>query len=236
MAPQIHCKQQATIRIAQAAASTLLALALSLAPLLARAETYIYRSAAANPLFDTPPLSSGADAITLEFTVPARLAPNSVYDISVAPGPTVTEGWQASDSLFGIVLTGAGAPIALVPAPGLIEGGALTFCDTSAAPCFGGAIQTDAAGRVTRWNLVADGAPGQPYLTFITYNTPGLGGIDGLGSVQSGLDELELNTLNGPVGAWTAVPEPTSWALPLVGFAGLGAVLRAARARRPAGR
>lgn len=186
---------------------------------------YTYTSSLSNPLYGlSPDAGIIPDYISISFISYSALAANSTYNISVNPSGTVIPFWEATDSRFLITLNGLDAPLSLVPAPGLIEGGALNACGLT---CFGGAIQTDAFGNIVRWNLVADGAAGDPYLTFIIYNTAGLGSIDGLGSTQNGVEMLELNALNGITGAWTESVLPSSIPLPatLPLFAsGLGAL------------
>jgi hypothetical protein len=112
-------------------------------------------------------------------------------------------------------------------------GGGLTYCEVTMLSCFGGAIATNAAGQIDQWNLVADGAYYQPYLTFITYNNPFIGTVDALGSTHDGQDQAWENQLGGPTGSWNGftppsypsgggVPEPSSWAMTVMGFAWLG--------------
>lgn len=192
----------------------------------ARADViYRYHSAASNPL------QSPTDYISIIFNSPFVLAPNSVYDISVAPAADYIDSWSATDTLFGIDLTGVNAPISLAPFPGLLPGGALGACGFT---CLGGAIATNSEGQIYEWNLIADG-PASEYLTFITYNNPYLGSIDALGYNPGGGDVLELNTLNGQTGVWsegglpTAVPEPSTLALFGFGLFGLGAIRRRTR-------
>jgi hypothetical protein len=198
---------------------------------------YTYKTALSNPLLGLLPASSGPDYITIGFTSPSFLLPNAVYDISADDTADFTSSWSASDSLFGIKLVGVGAPFALVPAPGLLPGGALLYCDQHpGVACFGGAVATNTRGQIAQWNLVADGA-GSQYLTFISYNDTYLGSMDALGSVQDGHDELELNKLNGATGVWaSAVPEPAAWSIMLMGLLCFGSRLRLLRKRLPRGR
>jgi hypothetical protein len=105
----------------------------------------------------------------------------------------------------------------------------LNYCDVIKFPCFDGAIATNSAGQIDQWNLVADGAPGQPYLTFITYNNPWIGTVDALGSMRDGQDEFSENQLRGETGSWNgftassySVPEASTWAMLALGFAALG--------------
>jgi hypothetical protein len=184
------------------------------------------------PRHSNPLLGNGeTDSFTVAFLSPFVLAPNSYYDISVSNSASFISSWSASDSLLGISLTGSNAPISLVPAPGLMAGGALHFCEVTMLSCFGGAIATNAGGQIDQWNLVADGAYDQPYLTFITSNNPFVGTLDALGSTQGGRDDLLENQLGGPNGSWNGftpssfpggVPETSTWAMMLVGFAGIG--------------
>ena len=193
---------------------------------------YTYQTNFFNPLHDVskPSAQSPADFFGLTFSSVFALAPNSVYNISLGPSASQISSWSATDSLFGIHLTGINAPISLVPSPGQIEGGTLLACGIT---CFGGTVVTDQNGHIVKWNLVADGASGDPYLTFISYNTPGLGSIDALGSTPGSNMELQANSLNGPLGIWQSsgeptgvyvagVPEPSTWAMMLIGFAGIG--------------
>jgi hypothetical protein len=130
---------------------------------------YTYQTSALNPLKAG---NGEIDSFTVAFSSPFVLAPNSYYDISVSNSASFISGWSASDSSFGISLTGSDAPISLVLAPGLMAGGVLPLCDDTMLSCLGGAIATNAAGQIDQWNLVADGASDQPFLTFITYNNP----------------------------------------------------------------
>jgi hypothetical protein len=195
---------------------------------------YTYQTSIRNLLYNTE--NSEPDYFTITFLSPFVLAPDSYYNISVSNSASYIGSWSASDSLFGIYLTGSNAPISLVPAPALMAGGALTYCEITMLSCFGGAIATNAAGQIDQWNLVADGAYDQPYLTFITYNNPFIGTVDALGSTQNGEDVLWENQLGGPAGSWNGfmpssyppgpgpVPESSTWAMTLIGFAGLGFV------------
>jgi len=186
---------------------------------------YTYQTSFFNPLHDAskPAAQSPADFFGLTFSSPFVLAPNSVYNISVAPSADYISSWTASDSLYGINLTGINAMISLVPYPGLIDGGGLT-CGVGVT-CFGGAIETDQTGHIVQWNLLATVPAGDPYLVFITYDSPGLGRTDALGFTQSdGLQLFQNNNLDGPTGIWltAAVPEPSTWAMMILGFAGIG--------------
>jgi hypothetical protein len=152
---------------------------------------------------------------------PFVLAPDSYYNISVSNSDGVISSWSASDSLFGIHLTGSDSPISLVLAPGLMAGGALPFCDNAVPSCFGGAIGTNAAGQINQWNLLLFGGPD----VFITYNNPYIGTVDAF----SGLGFWE-NQPGGQPGSrngfipsnYAPTPEPSTWAMMLAGFAGLG--------------
>jgi hypothetical protein len=120
-----------------------------------------------------------------------------------------------------------------------MAGGTLSFCDVTMLSCFGGAIATNAAGQIDQWNLVADGASDQPFLTFITYNNPFIGTVDALAFAAGGRDHFLENQLSGPTGSWNGftpspfplvipippaitAPEPSTCAMMLVGFAGIG--------------
>jgi hypothetical protein len=189
--------------------------------------TYTYHSSPTNPLTGSPGPGL-TDSLTLSFDAPFTLAPDSVYNISMIAGPIAISSWSASDTFYGISLSGSGSPIFLVPYPGLIEGGALGACTDPSIGCFGGGIQTDGHGQIIQWNLVADAAPSDGFLTFITFNTPGLGSLDGLVS----LEISEASVLNKQAGSWSGpVPEPATWGLMILGFLSVGAARRRARNR-----
>lgn len=192
----------------------------------AHSVTYTYQTNFFNPLHDITQPSSPPDFFGLKFDVPFTLLANSVYSISVGPAPNVITSWSAQDSLFGIQLAGTSATITRFTGPSGIDGApTLVSCNN---PCLGGAVATDGSGNINQWNLVAFPTAG-PYLLFLTYNTPALGSIDGLGLTQNGLQQLQLNQLNGEVGFWQArgsPTEPTPVPVPNVG-AGLPGLLMA---------
>lgn len=197
---------------------------------------YTYQTSVLNLLHGVDTDNKEPDYFTITFLSPFVLAPNSYYNISVSDSTSYISSWSATNSLFGIDLTGSDAPISLVPAPGLMAGGGLTYCDITMLSCFGGAIATNADGQIDQWNLVADGAYDQPYLTFVTYNNPYYGNIDLLGSTYDGQDQVWVNQPGQHPGSWNGftppsyrsgpsrVPEPSICAMMLVGFAGLAFV------------
>jgi hypothetical protein len=189
---------------------------------------YTYQTSALNPF----QVGNGeADSFTVAFLSPFVLAPNSYYDLSVSNSASDIGSWSASDSGFSISLTGSNAPISLVPAPGLMAGGVLPFCEVTMLSCLGGAIATNTAGQIDQWNLVADGAFDQSFLTVVTYNNPFIGTVDAFGYAAGGEFHSFENQPGGPTGSWNGVtpspfpgsaPEPSTWAMMLIGFAGIG--------------
>ena len=199
---------------------------------------YTYQTSVANLLHEPNTGNNASDYFNITFLSPFTLAPNSYYNISVSNSANYISEWSASDSLFGIYLTGFNAPISLVPAPGLMAGGALTYCVANIS-CFGGAVATNDAGQIDQWNLVADSDSDQPFVTFITYNNSFLERADAFAFGQDGSTFLE-NQLSGQAGSWNGftpsgtggVPEPSTWAMMFIGFASLGFV-GYRRAREP---
>lgn len=192
---------------------------------------YTYQTSAFNPLYEVNTDNSEPDDFTITLLSPFVLAPDSYYDISVSNSESNISSWSASDSLFGISLTGSNAPISLVTAPGSMAGSVPSQC-VAMLSCFGGAIATNAAGQIVQWNLFADGGSDIPFLTFITYNNPFIGTVDALGLTYDSQDALWENRPGGPTGSWNGftpspfppvpgVPEPSTWAMMLLGFAGL---------------
>jgi PEP-CTERM motif-containing protein len=193
---------------------------------------YTYQTSVNNLLHDSKTGNTASDYFTITFLSPFTLAPNSYYNISASNSANYISEWSASDSLFGIYLTGSNAPISLVPAPGLIAGGPLTYCVANIS-CLGGAIATNDAGQIDQWNLVADSDSDQPFVTFITYNNSLLKRADAFAFGQDGGTSFE-NQLSGQAGSWNGftpsgtggVPEPSTWAMTFAGFAGLGWLAR----------
>jgi PEP-CTERM motif len=189
---------------------------------------YTYQTSPLDPL---QALNHESDSFTIEFLSPFVLAPNSYYNISVADSASFISSWSASDSVFGISMTGSNAPISLVPAPGLMAGGSLPFCGVKITPCFGGAIATNATGQIDQWNLIAGG--------FLTFNNPFIGTVDAITDISDQVDDSSENRPGGPTGSWNgftpspfpgrSVPEPSTWAMMLLGFAGLGWLARLRR-------
>jgi hypothetical protein len=198
---------------------------------------YIYQSSV---LHDG---SGETDQFVVTFTSPFTLAPSSYYNISVSAGQNAITGWGASDARLGDNLNGSTAPISLVPAPGLMASTplsrvALVGCDPNPfLSCLGGTIGTNAAGQIDQWNLIATGAvlTNGSYSTFITYNNPYLGSVDEF-VFDNGQDVFSVSGQNGSWNGFTAttyppplssppgppsIPEPSTWAMMLLGFAGL---------------
>jgi hypothetical protein len=186
-----------------------------LGPFVAGAATYTYDTSTSNPMSN----GTQPDFMTLMFTIPFVLAPNAVYAIAVQPRSNrYVSSWSATDSLFGLDVTGVNQTIVRVPSPGLLAGGAL---DCGTASCLGGAIATNKFGQITQWNLVADSAENQTDLSFITYNNSFLGSVDAIGSPTF----FEENTLNGKTGDWSRTQTRAPEIDPLCAASGLTLLL-----------
>jgi hypothetical protein len=100
---------------------------------------YTYETSVLNLLYlDASPVTDvDPDYFTISFVAPFALAPDSYYNISVHNSSVSISNWSATDSLFGIYLAGVNAPISLVRSPGLMAGGALSYCRLTPGPCFG---------------------------------------------------------------------------------------------------
>jgi len=115
----------------------------------------------------------------------------------------------------------------------------LTLFDTG-----GGVIKTFAHTATTQsvLNVIGDdfftaGVPLNGALGALEYVNPGISGLTGTKNFTADVIALQGSTMQVLTGQTVAggVPEPAAWAMMLVGFGGLGAVLRRRRAQPMAG-
>src|SRR5262249_23151044 len=90
-------------------------------------------------------------------------------------------------------------------------------------------FSTDAAGNITKWEVVVYNAIGLGSPAIQSFN--GLIGVYDQGFYDYGANTTQLGQNHNSPGVWTvsAVPEPASWVLMIAGFGGLGAALRRRR-------
>ena len=193
----------------------------------------------------TGPDSLFALTATLDFTSSA-----SPVAASMPQGNEIPEIAGEGSVFVRIGLMDTSAVAGLVSAMDILNYGFTSGCGTAGIYCVASYDFATAAGGAGGGSLTldrgCDGAAftltsGTEFVVFIFEQTPtNRGGfVDASHTLRLGLaDSLtadqQATLIGGLVSAQSAAPEPATWALTILGFGGVGAVLRSARRKRAA--
>jgi hypothetical protein len=176
-----------------------------------------YMTAAVALAFAVTPVERARAEVTYNYVGQDFLANNAPFTSSENITGTISFAAPLADNLtfvFGSTTSN------VTPASFSFTGGPLTLASPNFTPSFTEfQVATDSNGNITSWAIVIGlGGGGQINIDNVTSGIQDIGDQVAMGSVS------DRNNVAGQFTIAAAVPEPSTWAMMLLGFFGIGAM------------